>query len=165
VKRFALLGMLVALVGAGAASAHVVATASDGTLTVKNADGRVVINAKGGVIGRFGQGSVTIKDPVPGDGTGPIVTGAEVSQSISDTTTVYRGTDVRFRILGGKFSITVVASNIQLSAVGTGDVKLVGTHDDTEGTYSLNGGAPQPFPDFQFTFTLTGTAPQGGAGG
>jgi hypothetical protein len=165
VKRFALLGMLVALAVAGVASAHVVSTASDGTLTVKNADGRIVINAKGGVIGRLGQGSVTIKDPVPGDGTGPIVTGAEVSQSISDTTTVYKGTDVRFRILGGKFSITVVASNIQLSAVGTGDVKFVGRDDDTDGTYSINAGAPLPFPGFQFTFTLAGPAPQGAAGG
>jgi hypothetical protein len=165
VKRFALFGMLAALAVAGAASAHVVAGASDGTLAVKNADGRIVINAKGGVIGRFDKGSVTIKDPIPGDGTGPIVTGAEVEQSISDTTTVYKGTDVRFRILGGKFSITVVGSNMQLSAIGTGDVKLVGSRDDTDGTYSLNGGTPQPFPDFQFTFTLAGPSPQGGAGG
>ena len=51
--------------------------ANDGALSVKNADGRVVIVGKGAVIGRFDKGQVTIKDPNPNDGTGPIVTGAD----------------------------------------------------------------------------------------
>jgi hypothetical protein len=135
------------LVGAGTAGAGPTVP-TDGTLIVKDGVGRIVIAAKGGVIGRFDKGQVTIKDPIPGDGTGPIVTGAEVEQSINDTTTRYAGTNVRFRIIGGKFSITVDASNIDLSVIGNGSVKL----DD--GTYSMNGGPSQAFPAFLFTFSL-----------
>ena len=59
------------------------------------------------MIGRFDKGQVTIKDPNPNDGTGPIVTGAEAAQSISDKTTRYSGTNIRFRIIGGSFTVTV----------------------------------------------------------
>ena len=44
------------------------------------------------MIGRFDKGQVTIKDPNPNDGTGPIVTGAERSTSIGEKTTRYSGT-------------------------------------------------------------------------
>src|SRR5438874_2989856 len=95
----------------GAASARAL-TSTDGTLTVKNGVGRIVIAARGGAIGRFDRGSVTIKDPIPGDGTGPIVTGAESEQVIDEKTTRYTGKDVRFRIIGGRFTLVVDGSNI-----------------------------------------------------
>ncbi len=151
--RFALLGLLVLLVGAGTAGAGPTVP-TDGTLIVKDGVGRVVINAKGGVIGRFDKGQVTIKDPIPGDGTGPIVNGAEAEQSINDTTTRYAGTNLRFRIIGGKFSVTVDASNIDLSVIGNGSVKLDGRGTLDDGTYSMNGGPSQAFPAFLFTFAL-----------
>src|ERR1044071_720160 len=106
--------MLALLVATGTASARSDGS-NDGTLTVKNADGRVVINGRGaGVIGRFDKGQVTIKDPNPNDGTGPIVTGADVTQSVREKTTRYSGSKVRFRIIGGSFSVTVFATDIDL---------------------------------------------------
>jgi hypothetical protein len=167
VRRIALFSVLGVLVTAGAAWALPVlqAAPSDGTLTVKNADGRITIVARGGVIGRFDKGQVTIKDPIPGDGTGPIVTGAEAEHIISDTTTRYAGNDVRFRIIGGKFAITVIGTNVQLSVVATGTVTLDGKGTPDNGTFSVNGGPPQDFPDFQFTFPLETPAVPGGAGG
>jgi hypothetical protein len=162
VTRFALLGLLVLLVGAGTAGAGPTVP-TDGTLIVKDGVGRIVINAKGGVIGRFDKGQVTIKDPIPGDGTGPIVNGAEAEQSINDTTTRYAGTNVRFRIIGGKFSITVDASNIDLSVIGNGSVKLDGRGTLDDGTYSMNGGPSQAFPAFLFTFALEPPLPVPGS--
>jgi hypothetical protein len=168
VKRFALFGMLVLLLGSGlfglfgAGSAGAGPPAStDGTLIVKDGVGRIVINAKGGVIGRFDRGQVTIKDPIPGDGTGPIVTGAEAEHSINDTTTRYSGANVRFRIIGGKFSITVEATNVDLSAIGNGTVKINGKGTSDDGDYSMNGGPSQPFPAFVFTFALEAAATGG----
>jgi hypothetical protein len=154
VKSFALFGLLAVLVVTGTASARSGAP-NDGTLTVKNADGRVVIMGgfKGAVIGRFDKGQVTIKDPNPNDGIGPIVTGADVTQSLNDKTTRYSGSNVRFRMIGGPFAVTVFGADIDLSAIGRGMIQLKA--DD--GTYAVNG-ATQPFPPFQLTFPLDAQA-------
>jgi hypothetical protein len=161
VKSFALFGVLAVLVVTGTAAARS-GGPNDGTLTVKNADGRVVINAfRGAVIGRFDKGQVTIKDPNPNDGLGPIVTGADSTQLLTDKTTRYSGTNVRFRMIGGS-SVTVFGTDIDLSAIGKGMVQLSGTVGGKgsvdDGTYAVNG-APQPFPTgFQFTFPLDAQA-------
>ena len=42
--------------------------------------------------------------------------------------------------------ITVVGTDIDLSAIGKGTVELAGRGTADDGTYSLNGNAPQPFP-------------------
>jgi hypothetical protein len=161
VKCFALFGLLAVLVVTGTASARSGAP-NDGTLTVKNADGRVVISGgfKGAVIGRFDKGQVTIKDLNPNDGIGPIVTGADQTQSLTDRTTRYSGSNVRFRMIGGQFLVTVFGANINLSAIGKGLIQLNGTitrgfADD--GTYSVNGATHQ-FPPFPFTFPLDAQA-------
>ena len=138
-KRFALFGVLGLLVMAtGAASARAL-TSTDGTLTVKNGVGRIVIAAKGGAIGRFDRGSVTIKDPIPGDGTGPIVTGAESEQVIDEKTTRYTGKDVRFRFTdGGAYKVSVTAVGIDLSAIGHGWAVLNGGGFFEPGTFSTD---------------------------
>jgi hypothetical protein len=158
--------MLAVLVAAGTAAARSDGP-NDGTLTVRNADGRIVINGRGGVIGRFDKGQVTIKDPNPNDGTGPIVTGADSTQSLGEKTTRYSGSKVRFRIIGGSFSVTVFATDIDLSAIGKGIVTLDGTavgkgSSDDEATYSVNGEAAQPFPTFKLTFPLAAPPNSGG---
>jgi hypothetical protein len=157
VKCFALFGVLAVLVVTGTAAARS-GGPNDGTLTVKNADGRVVIMAgfKGAVIGRFDTGQVTIRDPNPNDGIGPIVTGADVTQSLSEKTTRYSGSNIRFRMIGLS-SVTVFATNINLSAIGRGLIQLNGTITrgfGDDGTYAVNGSAAQPFPPFPFTFPL-----------
>lgn len=164
-RIFALLGVLAVLVFSGSAAARQ-GGPNDGALSVKNADGRVVINGKGVVIGRFDKGQVTIKDPNPNDGTGPIVTGADVTQSLGEKTTRYSGSNVRFRMIGGSFAITVFGSDIDLSAVGRGMVTLDGTgvkgnSENNDGTYATNAGPAQPFPSFRLTFPLAALGPGG----
>src|SRR5439155_4224211 len=133
---------------------------NDGTLSVQSGDGKIVIAGRGGVIGTLAKGSVTISDPIDGDGTGPIVTGDDFPPiERNDTTTTWRGTGVRFRIIGGTFKIVVRGRGINLSYVGKGNVILNGAGTDDDGTYAANGAEYSPMPGFPFTFLLSATSP------
>jgi hypothetical protein len=133
---------------------------NDGTLSVRDARGTITIAARGAVIGSFAQGRVTISDPVDGDGTGPIVTGEDFPPiERNDTTTTWRGTRVRFRIIGGAFRIVVKGRGINLSVVGRGTITLNGAGTEDDGSYATNGSDYTPIPDFLFSFPLSATAP------
>jgi hypothetical protein len=158
-RRLLTFAMLAAL-ALPAASAARTDNSSDGTLSVRDARGTITINARGGVIGSFAQGRVTISDPVDGDGTGPIVTGDDFPPiERNDTTTTWRGTKVRFRIIGGSFRIVVRARGVNLSLVGKGNVTLDGAGTVDDGSYSVNGGEYLPMPGFSFPFPLSSTSP------
>lgn len=134
--------------------------ASDGTLSVRDGRGTITISGRGGVIGSFARGSVTISDPVEGDGTGPIVTGDDFPPiEKNDTTTTWRGTKVRFRIIGGSFRIVVRARGVNLSLVGTGKVTLDGAGTGDDGSYSVNGGDYLAIPGFSLPFQLSSATP------
>jgi hypothetical protein len=133
--------------------------AADGTLSVRQGHGVFVINARGGIIGSIARGRVVITDPVDGDGTGPIVSGDDWHKERSETTTVYGGTRVRFRLIGGKFMIRVVGSGVNLSIVGQGKVTLNGEGTDDDGVYSVNGGAYEAVPATPFQFPLNASSP------
>jgi hypothetical protein len=133
---------------------------NDGTLSVRDGRGVITIQGRGGVIGSFAQGRVTITDPIDGDGTGPIVTGEDFPPIERDEdTTTWRGSKVRFRIIGGAFRIVVRARGINLSFVGKGNVTLNGAGTDDDGTYAVNGGEYSAIPDFPFPFPLSATSP------
>src|SRR5947208_3351523 len=101
-RRLLTFAMLAALALPAASAARNQGPA-DGTVSVRDARGTITISARGGVIGSFARGSVTINDPIDGDGTGPIVTGDDWSKDRDATTTTWGGTKVRFRIIGGSF--------------------------------------------------------------
>jgi hypothetical protein len=126
---------------------------SDGTLSVRDGRGTFSIRATGGIIGSFAKGRVIVTDPDPSDGTGPIVTGDEWHKDRNDTTTVYGGTKVRFRLIGGSFKIRVVGTGVNLSVVGKGSVNLAGAGTADDGTYSVDGGDYTAVPD-SVTFSL-----------
>ena len=133
--------------------------ATDGTLSIQNGRGKITLAVRGGVIGSLGVGSVTITDPIDGDGTGPIVTGEDFPPiERSDTTTTWRGNKVRFRILGGAFRVVVRGRGINLSFIGKGQVTLNGAGTDDDGTYAVNGGSYSAIPDL-FAFPLSATSP------
>src|SRR3954452_21755214 len=131
---------------------------TDGTLSVRDARGIVTIQGRGGVIGSFAKGSVTINDPIDGDGTGPIVTGDDWSKDKSETATVWGGTKVRFRIIVGTFRIFVLGRVINLSYVDKGSVILNGAGTDDDGTYAVNGGDYNLIPAFALPFALSATS-------
>ncbi len=121
-------------VGAAALSRGV----GDGTLSVEEGQGRIVIDvSRGGVIGRFDRGFVTILDRTPDDAFVPKVWGAAREVEIGTGERHY-GPDVRFRLIGGSFRIVINGAGIDLSAVGSGVVSLEG-NGRFPGVYSLDG--------------------------
>src|SRR4029453_18588759 len=153
---FAVLGLALAIPAGAAARLR---GPTDGTLSVKDARGVVTIQGRGGVIGSFNKGSVLINDPVDGDGTGPIVTGDEWSNEKTDTATVWGGTRVRFRIIGGSFRVVRRGRGINLSFVGKGNVILNGAGTDDDGSYAVNGDDYNLIPAFALPFALSATSP------
>jgi hypothetical protein len=154
-----------------AAAALIVPSASgddlqrgDGTLSVQNGRGSVVIHARGAVIGqvtRFERGGkLVIDDLNEDDDSDPIVRGADWVRERGDGTPVYGGKGVRFRLIGGRFVLRVTnAVGLQLSVVGKGRVTLDGAGSLVsgvvyDGVYSLNGEELQSLPDEPTTFLL-----------
>ena len=137
-----------------AASVAAVHGPGDGTLSIRDARGTFAVKATGGVIGSFARGRVIVTDPDPNDGTGPIVTGDDWHKDRSDTTTVYGGSRVRFRLIGGSFKIRVIGVGVNLSVVGRGAVSLVGDGTADDGSYSIDGGDYVSIPDTLTSFSL-----------
>jgi hypothetical protein len=134
----------------------------DGTLAVNSATGSVSIAARGALIGQLDHGKVLLTDPDPTDGQAPVVWGYESRRDLTDTKSLYSGSDIRFRIIGGFFRVRAIGSGMDLSLVGRGSITLGPTLGLlTLGTYSLNGAAALPFPDVVTSLQL-GAAPPGG---
>jgi len=157
-RRPLILALLVLTLALPAGVAAQTRSSTDGTLSVKDARGVITIQGRGGVIGSFSKGQVMINDPVDGGGTGPIVTGDDWSKDKTDTATVWGGTKVRFRIIGGTFRIVVRGRGINLSFVGKGNVILNGAGTDDDGTYAVNGGEFDGIPAFPLPFPLSATS-------
>ncbi|HET9509034.1 MAG TPA: hypothetical protein VFO81_13890 [Gaiellaceae bacterium] len=163
--RKSVLILLVCLLAVPAlGSATLLRKNGDGTLSVQDGRGRVVVAVRGAVIGRFDRGSVTIYDRTPRDAFTPRVWGALPAFQIGLNGERHQGENVRFRLLGGEFILVVRGSGIALSAVGTGSVTLEGW-GRAPGVYSLDGedcSAPRArcpvLPDPAKTFRL-GTDP------
>ena len=145
-------------------SATAVATAArgpaqDGTLSVRDGRGTLILRLKGGVIGRFARGKLTVTDPGGNDGT-IVVRGEERQREVNERTTVYSGRNIRFRIADEqRFGVKIEASKINLSAVGRGEGWIDGRGDPDEGVYfdgswSLNGADYRSLPDVREHFDL-----------
>jgi hypothetical protein len=155
--RRLLLILLVVGLAAPAGALAVKELPGDGSLVVDNARGLVTIRARGGIIGRFDSGRLVIDDPVEGDGSGPIVYGADKIRELSATATMYIGEDVRFRLIGGAYRISLNGYGIDISAVGRGTLVLDGSlFSEQPGRFQINGGSWQPMPDVATRFTLGG---------
>jgi hypothetical protein len=155
-KPFVCLALLALLLPAAAVAA---VHAGDGTLSVEDGRGKVNLEARGGVIGRLDRGTLTVYDKTPGDTNFPVVTGAdEADVFLADGGVRYRGTGIRFRVIGGGFKLQIQGRGIDLSVVGKGSGFIEG--DTLEpGAYSLNGSdcrksrstcSPLPQPGIRF---------------
>jgi hypothetical protein len=160
---------LFALSLAAAAGAVRPGPVEDGTLSVRDGRAMIQLRIKGGVIGRFARGKLTVTESVAGTAT-MVVRGAKGMKvrHLNDRTTVYTGTNIRFRIADGvRFVVKINASKINFSAVGRGNAWLDGWGDPSrgvyfDGSYSLNGGDYRSLPDVRERFELA--APPTGIG-
>ena len=137
---FACLGA-VATVLAGAARG---AEPEAGTLSLERGKGVLMLDVRGSVLGRLGNGSITVTDRTPNDPYLATVTGRRVliQRRLTPTKVFVRGHGLRFRMLGGSYRIVIRGSGISLSAVGRGTVLLDGEPKflgDDLGLYSLEG--------------------------
>ena len=93
-------------------------SASNGTLAVKDGDGTLYVAAKGALIVTFGVGRLIFSDPAENDTDDLVVKGAECKE-VEDNKIRCSGDKVRYRVIGGRFSLRIVADNIDLSLVGS----------------------------------------------
>jgi hypothetical protein len=136
----------------------------DGTLSIRDGRGTVVVHARGAVIGQVARfernGKLILEDLVDGDGSEPRVLGADWSRLRADGTPVYGGKGIRFRLIGGRFALRATnAVGLQLSVVGRGTVTLDGAGSVTtglgyDGLFSLNGEPAESLPDDSATFPI-----------
>jgi hypothetical protein len=126
------------------------AATGDGTLVVKKGAAPdlpgervpvVQMTITGSVIGSVDYGRIVIDSSVSSDP--PTVTGYESrgNSKVIETAQVWRGSDLKFRAVGGKYTILVYGSGVNLVAVGKGTAKLAGMPGTPvgDGQYSLNG--------------------------
>jgi hypothetical protein len=148
------IGVLVLALPAGAEA--IKRGPGDGTLVVENAQGIVVLNVRGGIIGRFDQGTIEVTDPIAGDGPPPIVRGMQTVREAGPKKKIYSGQgDVRFRLIGGTYRVRISAIGIDVSAVGRGSGLLDGSgFADQPGRYAINGTSFQAMPGVPQRFTL-----------
>lgn len=135
-KPFFLLALIALALPVVAAAA---VRSGEGTLSVENGRGKVMVQARGGLIGRLERGTLTIFDLTPGDANEPVVTGADRPiRLIGENGIRYTGAGLRFRMIGGGFRVVVDGRGIDLSVVGKGVGTIKGETDDP-GVYSLDG--------------------------
>jgi hypothetical protein len=156
--------LALALPVAGAASL----SAGEGTLSVEDGNGRVTLQARGGVIGRIERGSVTIYDLSPEDAFEPWVVGDDQPvRFIGETGITYGGVGLRFRLVGGRYRIVIAGRGIDLSVVAKGVGTIAAGPSGDPGVYSLDGAdcrndrdSCKPLPDLAKRFQL-GAAERG----
>ncbi len=131
--------VLVLLVALALPAAALAAPAErgDGTLAVKSATGRITIAARGTLLGRVDDGVFMVADLSPAGNDDIQVFGNDQKPQVrGNGMTVYTGTKMRFRVVGGLYSVVVTGSGINLSAVGRGSVQGLGLSD---GLFSSDG--------------------------
>jgi hypothetical protein len=113
----------------------------DGALSLSGASGTIVIQGDGVIYGQFDTGTLLVLDYKPDDAVStPFVSIARVSR----VSNVYAGSDVRFLLPSGRYTIELIAANVNASAVGRGSIVATGFGTANDGSFSVNGGKPEP---------------------
>ena len=146
-RRLVVLAALVLLALPAGLSARSAAN-TPGSLSIRKGRGEVVLQVKGAVIGRVASGKVTLTDGDPYDEEEPDVKGRiKPPKPLNDATTVYRGHQIRFRVMEGSYRLKIEGRGINLSGVGRGWVILDGDERFADvGVFSLNGEPYEPIP-------------------
>jgi hypothetical protein len=138
---------------------------ADGTLAVRDGRGKLQLVVRGSLIGRLGQGSITIEELDPEAGTEPVVRGYRNFKWGRDgNERTYTGKNVRFRLIGGRYRVVFNGKRLFFSLVGKGRVQLdgAGSVEDGifyDGFYSLNGAEEESLPDEPTWLNLTAPPP------
>ena len=152
-RRLALILLAaVAVVPTAAIAAR--SAAGDGVFELRAVNGVVVLAGKGVVWGQMDRGAMRVSDLDPSDGNTPLVSGAErIIPAADPNTTLFTGTNLHFRLTGGKYRIRFRGTGIDLTAIGVGTASLTGdtalTFTGRTGDYAVDGGSWTPVPILQ----------------
>jgi len=118
--------------------------AGDGSAAVTGASGTIWFQGSRGLIfGHIDQGTLMIIAYKPDNPTDVVsVTGAKAK--VSRAATVYSGSDIRFLLPSGKYTIELIGTGMDASAIGTGIVGAQGFGTADDGSFAVNGGKPVP---------------------
>jgi hypothetical protein len=140
----------------------------DGTLSIRDGRATMLLHVKGSIIGRVTKGRLTITDSSD-NGATIVVRGAENAKDLTDKTTVYSGTSIRFRIADDrKVSVRLSGRGLNFSVVGRGEGWIDGVGDPSAGIFydgssSLNGDPYRSLPNEKTPLQLAAPAsPVGG---
>lgn len=159
--------ILLAFTGLAAPAAYAAGVAKgDGTLSVKDGNGKVSLTGRVSAFGRVDNGRITLTSLDPTDDTLPdFFDTCTRTKLLPDGGILCIGAKLRFRLLDAKYRITIIGRGIDVSAVGKGQATLQGadaTIDD--GDFSLNGGLYKAIPSELVTVSFGQLAPLPGAG-
>lgn len=135
--------LLAALLALPAAALAARADKGDGVFEMKAASGTFILTGRGVLLGQMDKGTLRVQDMSPSDGQQPAVSGAEHSRPTDDpNTTLYWGTNVHFRVSGGRYKLRLKGSGVDLTAIGVGVADLTANPLtlDSDGSFSLDGG-------------------------
>ncbi len=139
-RRFCLVLAAVLCMPALAAAADT--SAGDGALGVSAANGTIYLQGHGVIYGHFDSGTVMVLNYVPDDGVSvPAVSSPKAKYSRG--TGVYSGTDVRFLFASGKYTLELIGTDMNVSAVGKGSIVATGLGTADDGAITVNGGKPE----------------------
>jgi hypothetical protein len=125
-------------------------SAGDGSLAVTGASARIMsVYGSGLIFGRINLGTLTIIEHKPAGGKAAAASKVQVSGEViklpsDSTTTQYFGSDMRFLLPSGRYSLRFEGVGIDISAVGWGTVSAIGNGAVSSGTLATNGGRPVP---------------------
>jgi hypothetical protein len=138
-----LLVLLLVVLAAPAAALAGAGSTGDGSLAVTHASGTIFVQGRGVIYGHFDSGTLMVLDYKPDDLTSvPAVSSGK--SKFNGSSGVYTGTDVRFLLPSGRYTIELIGVRIDASAVGRGNVVVTGLGTFDDGSYAVNGGKPQP---------------------
>jgi hypothetical protein len=138
--KLCVIAVLLAL-AAPAAALGAPSAKGDGTVALTSASGTIWVKGSGVIYGHFDSGTLVVLDYRPDDPTSvPAVSGSKL-RMIRDS---YTGTDVRFLLPPGRYSIELVTDDLNASGVGKGSVVATGLGTPDDGTLSVSGGKPLP---------------------
>lgn len=146
-RRFCFILLVIALVAPAAAFAgdRAAGATGDGSLVVTDANGTVIVQGKGVIFGHFVQGQLTVIDYRPDDPTNSL-TASGAKGRVLHIGAGYAGSDIRFLLPAGRYTIQLVGFGLDISAVGKGNVSATGAGTGDDGSFAVNGGKPQPLP-------------------